>query len=72
MNDLSRGRTGNLNPAFRATGMQEQREHERLESSLLRLKRNAPRPELLRTWAPLKLSQLELGRRILEGRRSPN
>jgi hypothetical protein len=25
--------------------MQEQREHERLESNLLRLKRNAPRPE---------------------------
>ncbi len=31
------------NPAFRAT--QKQREHERLVSSLLRLKRNAPRPE---------------------------
>ncbi len=31
------------NPAFRA--IQKQREHERLVSNLLRLKRNAPRPE---------------------------
>jgi hypothetical protein len=31
------------NPAFRAT--QKQREHERLVSNLLRLKRNMPRPE---------------------------
>jgi hypothetical protein len=32
------------NPAFRA--VQKQREHERLVSNLLRLKRNAPRPEI--------------------------
>ena len=31
------------NPAFRA--IQKQREHERLVSNLLRLERNAPRPE---------------------------
>lgn len=31
------------NPAFRA--IQKQREHERFVSNLLRLKRNAPRPE---------------------------
>ncbi len=37
--------TYNLNPAFRA--IQKQREHEQLRvvSNLLRLKRNAPRPE---------------------------
>ncbi len=34
---------GIYNPAFRA--IQKQREHERLVSNLLRLKRNAPRPE---------------------------
>ena len=34
---------GTYNPACRA--IQKQREHERLVSNLLRLKRNAPRPE---------------------------
>ena len=33
------------NPAFRVRAIQKQREHERLVSNLLRLKRNAPRPE---------------------------
>ena len=33
------------NPAFRLGAIQKQREHERLVSNLLRLKRNAPRPE---------------------------
>ena len=33
------------NPAFRLGAIQQQREHERLVSNLLRLKLNAPRPE---------------------------